>query len=40
MIIEHSPEAVIVGCTELPMLVKQEDFSIPILDTLELHCDA
>lgn len=32
-------DAVVVGCTELPLLIKQEDYSIPILNTLELHCE-
>jgi len=31
-------KAVIVGCTELPMIVRQDGFDIPILNTLELHC--
>lgn len=32
-------DAVIVGCTELPLLIKQKDYDIPILNTLELHCE-
>jgi aspartate racemase len=31
-------EAVVLGCTELPMLITQEDCCLPILDSVELHC--
>ncbi|MDX8430448.1 MAG: aspartate/glutamate racemase family protein [Candidatus Algichlamydia australiensis] len=30
-------EAILLGCTELGLLVKQEDFQIPIFDTTILH---
>jgi len=30
-------QAVILGCTELPLLVKPEDSAIPLFDTTELH---
>ncbi len=30
-------EAIILGCTELPILIKQEDFALPLLDTTFLH---
>jgi len=30
-------EGVILGCTELPMLIKQTDVTIPIFDTGEIH---
>ena len=33
-------EGVILGCTELPMLVGQEDCEIPIYDTTYLHAMA
>lgn len=33
-------EAVILGCTELGLLIKPEDTSLPLYDTLELHADA
>jgi aspartate racemase len=31
---------VIMGCTEIPLLVKQEDVSIPIFDTTTIHAQA
>lgn len=30
-------EGVILGCTEIPLLIKQEDVSIPIFDTTKIH---
>jgi aspartate racemase len=39
IIAEYPCDAVVVGCTELPLIVKQEDYSIPILNTLDLHCE-
>ena len=33
-------EAVILGCTEIPILIKQEDVEVPVLDTTEIHVDA
>jgi len=33
-------DAVILGCTELPLLLGSDDFSVPVLDTTALHADA
>ena len=33
-------EGVILGCTEIPMLVKQEDTLVPVFDTTLLHATA
>ncbi|MCL1667130.1 hypothetical protein M2T82_03535 [Elizabethkingia ursingii] len=33
-------EAVVLGCTEIPLLIKQEDISIPVLDTTKIHSRA
>jgi len=30
-------DGVILGCTELPMLIKRDDFDLPLLDTTYLH---
>ncbi|MBL7791728.1 MAG: amino acid racemase [Saprospiraceae bacterium] len=30
-------DGVILGCTELPILIKKEDFDLPLLDTTYLH---
>ncbi len=33
-------EAVILGCTEIPILIKQEDVDLPVLDTTDIHVSA
>ena len=33
-------EGIILGCTEIPILIKQEDVSVPIFDTTLLHVRA
>ena len=30
-------EGIILGCTEIPMLIKQEDIEVPIFDTTAIH---
>ncbi|MCK4845235.1 MAG: amino acid racemase, partial [Candidatus Heimdallarchaeota archaeon] len=30
-------EGVILGCTEIPLLIKQEDCNIPVFDTTTIH---
>jgi aspartate racemase len=32
-------DSLILGCTELPMIISQNDFSIPVFDTVELHVE-
>ena len=33
-------DGVILGCTELPLILRQEDTDVNLLDTLELHAEA
>jgi aspartate racemase len=33
-------DGVILGCTELPMLIAQSDTSLPVFDTTALHAQA
>lgn len=40
MVEEEGIEGIILGCTELPMLIKPEDTGIRQLDTLEIHVEA
>ncbi len=40
MILNEHIEGVILGCTEIEMLIKPEDISIPIFDTTQAHIDA
>lgn len=36
-LIEQGAEGIVLGCTEIPMLVKQEDVSVPVFDTTKIH---
>ncbi len=37
---ERGAQAVILGCTEIPLLVSQEDAAIPLFDTTRIHAEA
>ena len=37
---DYDVEGVILGCTELPLLLDQRHTSVPLLDTMELHVQA
>jgi aspartate racemase len=37
---EEGAEGVILGCTEIPLLIKQEDVDIPVFDTTAIHSEA
>ncbi len=37
---DRGAEAIILGCTEIPMLVKQEHTPLIVFDSLELHARA
>ena len=37
---QYGAQAVVLGCTEIPLLVKPEDSPIPIYDTTKIHCQA
>lgn len=39
-LVGRGAEGIILGCTEIPMLINQEDFSIPIFDTTKIHSRA
>jgi aspartate racemase len=34
---QKGAEGIILGCTEIPLLIKQEDVSIPVFDTTAIH---
>ena len=38
--ITEGAEAVILGCTEIMLLVRQEDSAVPLFDTTALHAQA
>lgn len=39
-LVEHGAEAVILGCTELMLLVRPKDSPVPLYDTTTLHAEA
>lgn len=39
-LIRQGAEGVVLGCTEIPILIKQEDCAIPVFDTAFIHADA
>lgn len=39
-LIERGAEGVILGCTEIPLLIDQSDFSVPVFDTTKIHSEA
>jgi len=34
---KQGAEGVILGCTEIPLLIKQEDTDLPVFDTTRIH---
>lgn len=39
-LIAQGAQGVILGCTEIPLLLKQEDVPVPVFDTTKLHADS
>ncbi len=39
-LVERGAEGIILGCTEIPLLVKPEDATVPLYDTARLHACA
>jgi aspartate racemase len=39
-LVQEGAEGVILGCTEIPLLIKQEDCPVPVFDTTLLHATA
>lgn len=39
-LIDRGAECIILGCTEIPMLINQDDFTIPVFDTTKIHSQA
>lgn len=40
IIARYDTDGVILGCTELPLLLEQKDVDIPLLNSMEIHCRA
>lgn len=39
-LIKNGAEGIVLGCTEIPLLVSQKDVDVPIYDTTEIHANA
>jgi aspartate racemase len=39
-LVDNGAECIILGCTEIPMLIGQDDFTIPVFDTTKIHSKA
>ena len=37
---ERGAEGIILGCTEIPLLVGERDHALPLFDTATIHADA
>ena len=38
--IKSGAEGIILGCTEIPLLIEQKDVSVPVFDTTRIHAKA
>jgi aspartate racemase len=36
----NGAEGIVMGCTEIPLLIKQSDSSLPLFDTVSIHVDS
>lgn len=39
-LMEHGAEGMVLGCTEIPLLLSQEDCPVPVFDTTRIHAEA
>lgn len=39
-LIEKGAQGIVLGCTEIPLLIHQEDVEVPVFDTLKIHAEA
>jgi aspartate racemase len=39
-LVDLGAEGIVLGCTEIPLLVKQEDIRVPVYNTTEIHAKA
>jgi len=38
-LVERGAEGIVLGCTEIPMLIEQKDFNFPVFDTTKIHVE-
>ncbi|KAF2337795.1 MULTISPECIES: aspartate/glutamate racemase family protein [Flavobacterium] len=39
-LVVRGAECIILGCTEIPMLISEDDFAVPVFDTAKIHSQA
>ncbi len=39
-LVKNGAEGIILGCTEIPLLIKQEDVTVPVFDTTTIHAES
>ena len=39
-LVDNGAECIVLGCTEIPLLINQNDFEIPVFDTTKIHAEA
>ncbi len=39
-LVDRGAQGIILGCTEIPLIVRQEDYAVPLFDTTTLHAKA
>ncbi|MEP0273804.1 MAG: amino acid racemase [Balneola sp.] len=38
-LISRGAEGIVLGCTEIPLLIEQDDFNFPVFDTAKIHVE-
>ena len=38
--VERGAQGIVLGCTEIPMLIEQKDFNFPVFDTTKIHVES
>lgn len=39
-LVDRGAEGIILGCTEIPLLIQQDDVDVPVFDTMAIHAEA
>jgi aspartate racemase len=37
---KYDCDALLLGCTEIPLMIKENDISVPVINTMQIHIDA
>ncbi|MDG1684531.1 MAG: hypothetical protein P8H63_00645 [Flavobacteriaceae bacterium] len=37
---KRGAQGIILGCTEIPLLISQKDFIVPVFDSTKIHSDS